>query len=90
MKEIDIPDKDLPPRVRAAEQRRRIRELLGQSSLDTPGAKACIKISRWELGVPGAPEPTAEDHRLAEAEIAEVGEEMKRPSSPSLNPHRRT
>lgn len=79
MKGIDIPDEDLPPRVRAAEARRRFRELLDQSSLGTPGAKAVIKISRWELGAPGAPEPTAEDHRLAEAEIAGVNEEMKRP-----------
>lgn len=50
MREIDIPDEDLPPRVKAAEERRRIRELIDASSLGTPGVKAVIKISRWELG----------------------------------------
>jgi hypothetical protein len=78
MHEIDISDEDLPPRVRAAEQRRRMREAIERSSLGAPGARACIKISRWELKVPGAEEPTAEDYRLADAEIAEVGEEMRR------------
>ena len=63
---------DLPPRVRAAEERRRMRELLERSSLGTPGAQALRKIGAWELGVPGASEPTAEDHRLAAAELDEL------------------
>jgi hypothetical protein len=39
-------DNDLPPRVKAAEDRARFRDLLGASSLGTPDAKAHIEHFR--------------------------------------------
>jgi hypothetical protein len=63
---------ELPPRVRAAEERRHFRELLERSSLGTPGAVALRKIGAWALRVPGAEMPTTEDQRLAGAEIAQI------------------
>jgi hypothetical protein len=77
---VNASDEDFPPRVRAAEERRRMRELLDASSLGTPGAKALRRIGQWTLGVPGAERPTAEDHRLAEAELAQAGPSRKRRS----------
>lgn len=72
VRELDIKDEDLPPRVRAAEERRQMRELRDRSSLGTPGAKALMKIGRWHLRVPGAEEPTAEDYRLADEELEQL------------------
>lgn len=66
-------DDDIPPRVKAAEERRAFRELLERSSLGTPGAKALRKIGEWNLGRPGAKRPTAEDYRLADRELEQEG-----------------
>lgn len=60
---------EVPPRVRAAEERRRFRELIEASSLGTPGAAAVRKRGAWDLNVPGAEEPSDEENRLADEEI---------------------
>jgi hypothetical protein len=67
-------DENVPPRVRAAEERRAIRELLERSSLGGPGAVALRKIGAWILHEPGAKKPTARDYRLADEEIARLEE----------------
>lgn len=64
-------DEEVPPRVLAAEERRRIREASAERW--TPGEAAVIKSGALDARVPGAEPLTPEEEVLAEEELARLG-----------------
>lgn len=67
-------DEYVPPRVLAAEERRRQRER--REFRYAPGERAVMKRGRLELGEPGAEPLTEEEQRLAEEEIERVSRQV--------------
>jgi hypothetical protein len=73
---------DIPPRVLAAEERRRQRELREASY--TPGERALIKGGAYDLGEPGAEPLTEEEEQLAREELDAISRRLG--GSPKRNP----